>query len=70
MVLPIMGQESTTDTVQNWKLSRLEDVVGQHEKLLSSINEKMIYTQGGVAGIYAVLGIIGLFKLRLERSKA
>lgn len=66
---PLFAQESTADVLQNWKISQLQDAVAQHDKLLAVINEKMTYTQGGVAGIYALLGVIGLFNLRLIQKK-
>lgn len=70
MAWPLMAQDTVTDTIQNFKLSRVEEIVAQHDRLISSINEKMTYTQGGVAGIYALLGIIGLFNLKLIQKKS
>lgn len=66
---PLLAQETTTDAIQNIKLLRVEEIVVRHDHLIAAINEKMTYTQGGVAGIYALLGIIGLFNLKLIQKK-
>ena len=61
--------QDTVDAVQAEKIMNLEKSVALHSELISAINEKMTYTQGGVAGIYALLGIIGIFNLRIIRNK-
>lgn len=69
MVRSLVAQENAIDAIQNFKIMRVEEIVSQHDKMLVTISEKMTYTQGGVAGIYAVLGIIGLFNLKLISKK-
>jgi len=61
---PLIGQEAT-DAVQNVKIESLERRVAATEIVVASVNEKQTYILGGVAGMYALVGIIGIFNLRL-----
>lgn len=66
---PLFAQETIVDAVQNLKIIGLEGTVDKHDKMLMVINEKMWWTQGGVAGIYALLGIMKLLEIKVSTPK-
>lgn len=68
MALPLMTQ-NVTDAVQNQKLDELERRITAHDKLLDDIGSKQNYQLGGIAGMYALLGIIGLFNTQLIKKR-
>jgi len=63
---PLFGQ-SVKDAVQDEKIQTLEQRVSDHGIAIESLNVKQNYILGGVAGMYALMGIIGVFNAKLIR---
>jgi hypothetical protein len=61
--------QTVTDAVQNEKISTIDKRVGMLEAAVSSVAEKQTYQLGGIAGMYALLGIIGVFNIRVISKK-
>jgi hypothetical protein len=67
---PLLAQagDSITDALQTERISSIGEQVRAHEILIAELNSKVTYSLGGIAGMYALLGVIGLFNMRLIKK--
>lgn len=62
-------QETVQDAVQNEKLARSEADIARIQSTMAQMDSKINYMLGGVAGIYAIIAIVGVINAMFLRKR-
>jgi hypothetical protein len=66
---PVFSQTSATDAVQTEQIRVLDLRLIEQSRLVQEMSGQMKWLQGGIAGIYGFLGVIGIFNLKVNGKR-
>lgn len=71
MVLPLLAQSgiTATDAVQSEQIQQLDKRLNTLELSQVETNKNVNWMLGGIAGIYALIGIVGIVNIRMIVGK-
>lgn len=62
-------QETAIDAVQSEQIRALDRRVTRNATVIDATNDKLNWIEGGIAGIYGLMAVIGAFNLRIIGGK-
>lgn len=71
MAYPVLAQRETAaiDAVQTEQIRALDIRLTSAEEDIRNTDTRITYIMGGIAGIYALIGLVGAFNIRVWRNK-